>query len=90
MSLILTTLEQRPIPRAANPYYASSWVFGWHPTGMLTAAGRTLQPSPFFNSLDSYGWLNELPGGTRRKLRLVQGDASAGLLRSSTPHGSRE
>jgi hypothetical protein len=37
MSLILRTLEQQPVPRAANPYYASSGVIGPHLTDMLTS-----------------------------------------------------
>jgi hypothetical protein len=37
MSLILQTLKQRLMPRAANPYYASSWVIGSHLTDMLTS-----------------------------------------------------
>jgi hypothetical protein len=71
MSLIRWTLEQRPIPRAANPYYASSWVIDSHPTGCSPAAGRTLQLA-LFQSLNRHGILNDLPEGTRSKLRLVR------------------
>ena len=36
--------------------------------------GAMLQHSPFYNSLDGHRWLDDLPGGTRSKLRLVRGD----------------
>ena len=74
MSLILRTLEQRPMPRAANPYYASSGVIGPHLTDMLTSRRADVATLTLFNSLDSHGRLNDQPEGTRSKLRLVRGD----------------
>lgn len=35
-------VKQRIMPRAANRYYASSWVIGAHPTDMLTGRGANL------------------------------------------------
>ncbi len=37
------------------------------------AAARTLQHSRFCSSLDSHGWLDDMPEGTRSKLGLVWG-----------------
>jgi hypothetical protein len=37
--------------------------------------GEPLQHSPFYDSLDDHGWLDDLPEGMRSRLRLVFGDA---------------
>lgn len=59
-------VKQRIMPRAANRYYASSWVIGAHPTDMLTGRGANLCGThPFCNSRDNHGWLDDLRAASR-------------------------
>jgi NAD dependent epimerase/dehydratase len=47
---------------------------GSHLTEALVAAGADVTALAQYNSFDSYGWLDDLPELTRRKLNLVRGD----------------
>ena len=62
----MVVVKQRIMPRAANRYYASSWVIGAHPTDMLTGRGANLCGThPFCNSRDNHGWLDDLRAASR-------------------------
>jgi NAD dependent epimerase/dehydratase len=47
---------------------------GSHLTEALVAAGARVTALAQYNSFDSHGWLDDLPGSTRHKLNLVRGD----------------
>src|SRR5262245_23259517 len=47
---------------------------GSHLTEALVAAGAEVTALAQYNSFDSFGWLDDLPESTRRKLNLVRGD----------------
>jgi UDP-glucose 4-epimerase len=40
----------------------------------LAASGARVTALAFYNSFDSVGWLDELPAGLRRRVRIVRGD----------------
>jgi len=47
---------------------------GSHLTEALVGAGADVTALAQYNSFDSFGWLDDLPDSTRRKLNLVRGD----------------
>lgn len=47
---------------------------GSHLTEALVAGGAEVTALAQYNSFDSFGWLDDLPESTRRKLNLVRGD----------------
>lgn len=47
---------------------------GSHLTEALAAAGAEVTALAQYNSFDSHGWLDNLPGSARRQLTLVRGD----------------
>jgi NAD dependent epimerase/dehydratase len=47
---------------------------GSHLTEALVAAGADVTALAQYNSFDSFGWLDDLPDSTRRKLNVVRGD----------------
>jgi NAD dependent epimerase/dehydratase len=47
---------------------------GSHLTELLVSCGAKVTALCLYNSFDSYGWLDDLPIGTRSKLKAVRGD----------------
>src|SRR3954454_20009797 len=60
---------------------------GSHLTEALVAAGAEVTALAQYNSFDSYGWLDDLPEQTRRKVKLVRGDIRDAALVNRVVHG---
>lgn len=60
---------------------------GSHLTEELVAAGADVTALAQYNSFDSFGWLDDLPESTRRKLNLVRGDIRDAALVSRLVSG---
>jgi len=60
---------------------------GSHLTEALVAVGAEVTALAQYNSFDSYGWLDDLPEQTRRKVKLVRGDIRDAAFVNRVVHG---
>jgi UDP-glucose 4-epimerase len=60
---------------------------GSHLTEALVSAGAKVTALAQYNSFDSHGWLDDLPGTTREKVNLVRGDVRDSAFIHRLTHG---